>query len=96
MRYRVLNIPLWLDEDEALLASRAAERLGVGAGGLRNLFVVRRSLDARRKGHPRWLLNVEVDLEGALVGAPVPDLERPVAMSHVVKSFDPCLFCTVH
>jgi hydrogenase large subunit len=35
-------------------------------------------------------------LEEALVGAPVPDPDRPVAMSHVVKSFDPCLFCTVH
>jgi Ni,Fe-hydrogenase I large subunit len=35
-------------------------------------------------------------LEEALVGAPVPDPERPSAMSHVVKSFDPCLFCTVH
>ena len=35
-------------------------------------------------------------LEEALVGAPVPDPDRPTAMSHVVKSFDPCLFCTVH
>jgi hydrogenase large subunit len=35
-------------------------------------------------------------LEEALVGAPVPNPDRPVAMSHVVKSFDPCLFCTVH
>jgi len=35
-------------------------------------------------------------LEMALVGTPVPDPDRPVAISHVVKSFDPCLFCTVH
>jgi hydrogenase large subunit len=35
-------------------------------------------------------------LEAALVGTPVPDPDRPVAVSHVVKSFDPCLFCTVH
>jgi len=35
-------------------------------------------------------------LEAALVGTPVPDPDRPVMMSHVVKSFDPCLFCTVH
>lgn len=35
-------------------------------------------------------------LEEALLGAPVPDPERPAAMSLVVKSFDPCLFCTVH
>ncbi|HEU4384458.1 MAG TPA: FAD-dependent oxidoreductase [Anaeromyxobacteraceae bacterium] len=70
MRYRVLNVPLWLDEDEAEVARRAAERLGVEPGSLRDLLVVRRSLDARRKGHPRWLLNVEVDLEGALRGEP--------------------------
>jgi Ni,Fe-hydrogenase I large subunit len=35
-------------------------------------------------------------LEEALVGVPVPNPDRPAAMSHVVKSFDPCLFCTVH
>ena len=35
-------------------------------------------------------------LEMALVGTPVPDPDRPVTVSHVVKSFDPCLFCTVH
>jgi hydrogenase large subunit len=35
-------------------------------------------------------------LETALVGTPVPDPERPTVMAHVVKSFDPCLFCTVH
>jgi hydrogenase large subunit len=35
-------------------------------------------------------------LEAALVGTPVPDPDRPVAMTHVVRSFDPCLFCTVH
>ncbi len=35
-------------------------------------------------------------LEAALVGAPVPDPEHPAAIAHVVKSFDPCLFCSVH
>jgi len=35
-------------------------------------------------------------LETALVGTPVADPERPTAVAHVVKSFDPCLFCTVH
>jgi len=35
-------------------------------------------------------------VEAALVGTPVPDSDRPVAVSHVVKSFDPCVFCTVH
>jgi Ni,Fe-hydrogenase I large subunit len=26
----------------------------------------------------------------------VPDPDHPAAIAHVVKSFDPCLFCTVH
>ncbi len=70
MRYRISNIPLWLDEEESLLTRRAAERLGLSAEHLREATVVRRSLDARRKGHPRWLVNVEVEVEGTIRGAP--------------------------
>ena len=36
-------------------------------------------------------------LEAALVGTPVqPDEDTPVAVQHVVRSFDPCMVCTVH
>lgn len=36
-------------------------------------------------------------LESALVGTPVQPGERtPVAVQHVVRSFDPCMVCTVH
>jgi hydrogenase large subunit len=36
-------------------------------------------------------------LEAALVGAPVRPGERtPVAVQHIVRSFDPCMVCTVH
>ncbi len=36
-------------------------------------------------------------LEQALIGAPVRDGERePVAVQHIVRSFDPCMVCTVH
>ncbi len=36
-------------------------------------------------------------LEQALVGAPVRDGEaEPVAVQHIVRSFDPCMVCTVH
>ncbi len=36
-------------------------------------------------------------LEQALVGVPVlPGEESPVAVQHVVRSFDPCMVCTVH
>ncbi|WP_456380712.1 nickel-dependent hydrogenase large subunit [Thiolapillus sp.] len=36
-------------------------------------------------------------LEQALVGAPVePDATEPVSVQHIVRSFDPCMVCTVH
>jgi len=36
-------------------------------------------------------------LEQALIGAPVrPGESDPVAVQHVVRSFDPCMVCTVH
>jgi hydrogenase large subunit len=36
-------------------------------------------------------------LEAALVGAPVADGDKtPVAVQHIVRSFDPCMVCTVH
>jgi len=35
-------------------------------------------------------------IEEALIGTPVQDLSNPVELGHVVRSFDPCLVCTVH
>lgn len=36
-------------------------------------------------------------LERALVGTPVrPDDKAPVAVQHIVRSYDPCMVCTVH
>jgi uptake hydrogenase large subunit len=36
-------------------------------------------------------------LERALVGAPVGEGEKaPAAVQHIVRSFDPCMVCTVH
>jgi hydrogenase large subunit len=36
-------------------------------------------------------------LETALAGTPVlPGETTPVAVQHVVRSFDPCMVCTVH
>ncbi len=46
---------------------------------------------------PRDANEVPGALEQALVGAPVRDGEvDPVAVQHVVRSFDPCMVCTVH
>lgn len=45
---------------------------------------------------PRDDEGVRGPLEEALIGVPVPDPEDPIALEHVVRSFDPCLVCTVH
>jgi uptake hydrogenase large subunit len=34
--------------------------------------------------------------EEAVVGTPVRDVDNPVEVEHVIRSFDPCLVCTVH
>jgi hydrogenase large subunit len=46
---------------------------------------------------PRDAAGTPGALEAALVGAPVrPGETTPVAVQHVVRSFDPCMVCTVH
>jgi hydrogenase large subunit len=46
---------------------------------------------------PRDADGIPGPLEQALVGAPVqPGETTPVAVQHVVRSFDPCMVCTVH
>ena len=46
---------------------------------------------------PRDAAGVPGALEQALVGAPLRDGETsPLAAQHIVRSFDPCMVCTVH
>ncbi len=45
---------------------------------------------------PRDDAGVRGVMEEALVGTPVQDDQNPVEIGHVVRSFDPCLVCTVH
>ena len=46
---------------------------------------------------PRDSAGVPGALEQALVGLPVDtDDGAPLAVQHVVRSFDPCMVCTVH
>lgn len=47
-------------------------------------------------GSPRDSAGVRGPIEQALIGTPIEDLDNPVALGHVVRSFDPCLVCTVH
>jgi Ni,Fe-hydrogenase I large subunit len=34
--------------------------------------------------------------EQALIGAPVPDVDNPINLVRIVRSFDPCLACGIH
>ena len=48
---------------------------------------------------PRDAAGTPGALEAALVGAPVTDQRgrrATVAVQHIVRSFDPCMVCTVH
>lgn len=46
---------------------------------------------------PRDAAGIPGALEQALVGAPVGEHEdTPLAVQHIVRSFDPCMVCTVH
>ncbi len=46
---------------------------------------------------PRDIAGTPGPLEQALIGAPVrPGETNPVAVQHIVRSFDPCMACTVH
>ncbi len=47
-------------------------------------------------GSPRDDHDVRGPWEEALVGTSVKDPANPVELGHVVRSFDPCLVCTVH
>lgn len=35
-------------------------------------------------------------VEQALIGAPVPDVNNPINVVRIVRSFDPCLSCAIH
>lgn len=47
-------------------------------------------------GSPRDANGVRGPWEEALIGTRVREVEAPVEIGHVVRSFDPCLVCTVH
>lgn len=45
---------------------------------------------------PRDSMDARGPMEAALMGTPVRNAEDPVELGQVVRSFDPCLVCTVH
>ena len=82
MRYRIPGIHAWLDEPPDVVTRRVAEKLGLRPDDLPEVAIARRSLDARRKGHPRWVIDAEVEIPGGLPSLPpgvepVPEPEPP-------------------
>ncbi len=45
---------------------------------------------------PKDYLGQHGPVEQAVIGTPVSDESNPVEVQHVIRSFDPCLACTVH
>ena len=68
----VRNLTLGLDEDEDALRAKAARRLRIGEETVSQLAVVRRAIDARRRGEIAFVYNVELTLHGG------PRLEKKI------------------
>jgi len=62
MTLKISNIRLGLDESEASLPQKLAERLGVGADAIARWRILRKSLDARRRDEIRFVYAAEVEL----------------------------------
>jgi Ni,Fe-hydrogenase I large subunit len=45
---------------------------------------------------PRDGKGVRGPYEESLIGAPVPDVENPLNVVRIIRSFDPCLACAIH
>jgi uncharacterized protein len=64
MPLKVANVRLELDEPEAALPDRIAERLGVGRDALARHRILRKSLDARNHDDLHFVYAAEVELPG--------------------------------
>ncbi|MGD2269565.1 MAG: nickel-dependent hydrogenase large subunit [Desulfobacterales bacterium] len=45
---------------------------------------------------PRDANGIRGPWEEAIVGTEIKDMKNPVELDHIIRSFDPCLVCTVH
>lgn len=83
------DIALTLDEDETLLPERIGRELGLKTGAIRNLRVVRRAIDARRKSRILRVFHVEFDLQDA--AAETALLQRHAALPRLQAVAHPSL-----
>ena len=88
LRLHIQGVVRRLDEDDDVLAARAAKTLGVSSDDLLSVTLLKRSLDAR--GEPRFKCNIEVEVAPGKLGrlpgnvAPAPD-----AGSLLARDFSP-------
>ena len=47
-------------------------------------------------GSPRDEKGAKGPYEQSLIGVPVPDVDNPINIVRVIRSFDPCLACAIH
>lgn len=92
------NVPLPSDGEGVGLTEAARGALGhwlvVRQGRIANYQIV---APTSWNFSPRDAAGTPGALEAALVGTPVlPGETTPVTVQHVVRSFDPCMVCTVH
>jgi hydrogenase large subunit len=45
---------------------------------------------------PKDSNDVHGPIEQAVIGTPVEDENNPIEVQHVIRSYDPCIACTVH
>ncbi|MEP9354960.1 nickel-dependent hydrogenase large subunit [Xanthobacter sp. KR7-65] len=95
----------WCAQGTAPQAGRAFGLTEAARGALGHWMVVEKGRIARYQiiapttwnFSPRDAAGQPGPLEAALVGAPVRQGETtPVSVQHIVRSFDPCMVCTVH
>lgn len=95
----------WCAQGDLPAAGRAFGLTEAARGALGHWMVVERGRIARYQiiapttwnFSPRDAVGQPGPLETALVGAPVRQGETtPVSVQHIVRSFDPCMVCTVH
>ena len=90
--WRVLNLPLGLDEPESVLHGRAAERAGVAPEAIRSLDIGHRALDARRRGgNPslRFVVHVDIQLDADFEATGGGRFRRALRSGHVVARSAP-------
>jgi uncharacterized FAD-dependent dehydrogenase len=71
-RWRVREVARALDDDESIVAERAAEKLGVSAEAVRGWSIFKRSIDARGRRAPRFTYIVDVDIDASALRGATP------------------------